>query len=75
MADFEAKPPVFQLYLSDSEGNIDFKDRDRSIGLWARDNKDSNGNTYYGGKKGNRRVVMYKVVPREQRDNDEGDGW
>lgn len=69
MADFVKSPPDWNVYVADApgdEGNIDFKDRSRSGGLWpARDGKtDQNGNVYYIGKIGGRRVVMYKFVPR-----------
>ena len=73
MADFVKTPPYWNLYVADApepEGKIDFKDRTRSGGLWpARDEKvDSNGNVYYAGKIGNRRVMMYKFVPKEERE-------
>jgi len=54
--DFKPSPPYFQLYIADDEGNIDFKDRERSGGLWKRE---KNGKSYFTGKVSNRRVVMF----------------
>lgn len=72
MADFVKTLPTWNVYVADAEGDegkINFRDRTRSGGLWpARDGKvDGNGNVYYVGKIGGRRVVMYKSVPREDR--------
>lgn len=73
MADFTPGPPDWNLYIADDEDNIDFKDRARSGGLWpARDGKkDQNGNVYYTGKVAGRRVIMYKLVPKDQREQRE----
>ena len=54
--DFTPSPPEFNLYVSDDEGNIDFKDRTRSGGLWSRE---KNGKVYFTGKVGGKRVVMF----------------
>jgi len=67
MADFTPGPPKFNLYIADDEGNIDFKDRERSGGLWS---KEKDGNTYYTGKVAGRRVVMFPFKPKEQKDEE-----
>ena len=54
--EFVASPPYFQLYIADDEGNIDWKDRSRSGGLWK---KEKNGKVYFTGKVAGKRVVMY----------------
>jgi len=74
MADFTPGPPAWNLYVSDGEGNIDFKDRERSGGLWpAADGKvDRSGNVYYTGKVGGKRVIMYQFTPKKQENQTEG---
>ena len=66
MSDFVPSPPEFNLFFSDEEGNIDFKNRDQQSGLWS---KEKNGKVYWTGKiKGtNRRFVMF----RNERKNEE----
>jgi hypothetical protein len=54
--DFKPSPPYFNLYIADDEGNIDWKDRSRSGGLWK---KEKNGKVYFTGKIAGRRLVMY----------------
>ena len=61
--DFKPGPPNFNLYIADDNGHIDFKDRNRSGGLWK---KEKEGKTYYTGKVAGRRVVMFKFVPKKQ---------
>lgn len=65
--DFKPSPPDFNIYVADDEGNIDFKDRTRSGGLWGRE---KNGKTYFAGKVGGKRVVMFPVedqaAPKEE---------
>ena len=68
MADFTPGPPKFNLYIADDEGNIDFKDRERSGGLWS---KEKDGKTYYTGKVAGRRVVMFPFTPRDQKESEE----
>jgi hypothetical protein len=69
MADdtFVPSPPEFNIYVSDDEGNIDFKDRGRSGGLWKRE---KDGKVYFAGKVGGKRVVMFpneaKTEEKEQ---------
>ena len=71
MADFTPGPPAFNLYVSDDEGNIDFKDRSRSGGLWLNKKNDK---VYYTGKVGGKRLVMYPFEPRVKAESsDEGD--
>ena len=71
MADFTPSPPAFNLYVSDEEGNIDFKDRSRSGGLWKNE---KNGKTYYTGKVGGKRLVMYPFEPKgKTQSSDDGD--
>lgn len=69
--DFKPSPPKFNIYWSDDEGNIDFKDTSRQSGLWE---KEKDGKTFYTGKvkNTNRRFVMFPVVPRDQ---DEEEEW
>ncbi len=62
--DFVPSPPDFNIYVSDDEGNIDFKDRERSGGLWK---KEKNGKVYWAGKCGGKRLVMF---PNEARKED-----
>ena len=54
--DFKPSPPYFNLYIADDEGNIDWKDRSRSGGLWK---KEKEGKVYFTGKVAGKRVVMY----------------
>jgi len=61
--DFKPGPPNFNLYIADDEGNIDFKDRSRSGGLWT---KEKDGKTYYTGKVAGRRVVMFPFKKRDE---------
>ena len=58
--DFKPSPPYFNLYIADDEGNIDWKDRERSGGLWKRE---KNGKVYFTGKVAGKRVVMYPNEP------------
>jgi hypothetical protein len=62
--DFKATPPYFNIYIADDEGNIDFKDRGRSGGLWK---KEKNGKVYFTGKVAGRRVVMFPVEGPEEK--------
>ncbi|MCK5016059.1 MAG: hypothetical protein KAS32_03215 [Candidatus Peribacteraceae bacterium] len=64
MADFTPGPPAWNLYVSDAEGNIDFKDRDRSGGLWPSLKKDKHGKTFFTGKIGGKRIIMFQFTPR-----------
>lgn len=63
--DFKPSPPEFNLYVGDDEGNIDFKDRSRSGGLWK---KEKGGKIYFAGKVGGKRVVMF---PNEKKSEDD----
>ena len=58
--DFKPSPPTFNIYIADDEGNIDWKDRERSGGLWKRE---KNGKVYFTGKVAGKRVVMYPNEP------------
>lgn len=68
--DFKPKPPKFNLYWSDDEGNVDFQDDSRQTGMWE---KEKDGKTFYTGKvKGtNRRFVMFPVKLRGSSDDDQ----
>ena len=65
--DFKPSPPEFNLYVADDEGNIDFRDRERSGGLWK---KEKSGKVYWSGKVGGKRVIMF---PNEKKEEDEKD--
>ena len=67
MAGFVARPPNFNLYWSDSEGNIDFKKDDTRTGMWEK-KKEADGTPYWTGKsRSGRRFVMYPVTPKEDK--------
>ena len=70
--DFKPGPPTYNLYIADDQGNVDFSDRSRSGGLWK---KEKDGKTYYTGKVANRRVVMFKFVPKGKSQQDESEEW
>jgi hypothetical protein len=68
------KYPDIVVYISDTEGNMDFSNRNRQVALWpAKDGKvDRNGNPYWTGSIGSdpkdskRFVLAYTYVPKEQ---------
>jgi hypothetical protein len=70
--DFKPGPPRFNLYIADENGQIDFRDRDRSGGLWVRER---DGKKYYTGKVAGRRVMMYPVVPKDENKQEENEDW
>jgi len=70
--DFKPGPPKFNLYIADDNGNIDFKDRERSGGLWE---KERDGKKYYTGKVAGRRVVIFPFVPKNKGQQEEAEEW
>ena len=70
--DFTPSPPAFNLYVSDAEGNIDFKDRSRSGGLWSNE---KDGKVYYTGKINGKRLVMYPFTPRDKSESSDEPDW
>jgi hypothetical protein len=69
--DFVPSAPKWNAYIEDDQGNIDYKDRSRSGGLWPGKKLDSNGKTYYQGKVAGRRIQIYEFVPKEEREQKE----
>lgn len=67
--DFKPSAPDFQMYIADDEGNIDFRDRERSGGLWK---KEKEGKVYFSGKVSNRRVLVFI---NEKKSEEESHDW
>ena len=57
----DKRMPAFRLYVSNKDGEVDFKGDD--IALWENESK--SGKKYYGGKlKDGRKLVMFAVEPK-----------
>ena len=75
MADFTPGPPAWNLYVSDGEGNINFKDRERSGGLWPSEKKDKHGKTFFTGKVGGKRIIMFAFTPKGETTETSEGSW
>ena len=60
--DFVPGPPDFQLYEENEQGDMIWKDRTHSGGMWKREKE---GKVYWVGKVGGKRRVMYAVEKAE----------
>ena len=60
--DFKPSPPYFQMYIADDNGDVDFKNRNLSGGLWK---KEKGNKVYFTGKVAGKRVIMFINEPPE----------
>jgi len=66
----DKRMPAFRLYVSNKDGEVDFKGDD--IALWENESK--SGKKYYGGKlKDGRKLVMFAVEPKGATKDEETD--
>ena len=77
MADFKPRPPEIQMYLKDADGKADFKDRERSFGMWLGDKLTSKGGQSLNAKHKDQCMIGFirdgwKLVEVEKSEASEG---